>query len=153
MICLAPRARRALAAGREREWRAPLAQALVAQAAHDAHPRCIGDADDASPVVFDASDCNCVPGTVLWGHNGGNVRYIDTSEVSPCKTYSHMRDYQANAPPVTCKRELLGCGVDSIGIGDLTGLFVTQMFNKRSARLPCSMEVIRAPSMVPFFAW
>jgi hypothetical protein len=31
-----------------------------------------------------------------------------------------MRDNLGNAAPITCKQDLLGCGVDSIGIGDVT---------------------------------
>jgi hypothetical protein len=75
---------------------------------------------DGSAVSFDASDCNCVPASVRWGNNGGLVLYTDTSEVSACRTYTHMRDYNGNAPPQTCTQELLACGSNSIGIGDLT---------------------------------
>jgi len=76
---------------------------------------------DASPVVFDASDCNCVPLAIRWGNNGGNARYTEESEVSPCKTYTRARDNGGNALPITCKQDLLACGSNSIGIGDLTG--------------------------------
>ena len=76
---------------------------------------------DSGPVIYDASDCNCLPVSLHWGNNGGNARYVEDSAVAPCKTYSRMRDYMANAPPTTCKQELLACGSNSIGIGDLTG--------------------------------
>ena len=71
-------------------------------------------------VTFDASDCNCLPVTIRWGREGGRVLYTDTSQVSPCKTYSHERDNMANAPPITCSQELMACGSNSIGIGDVT---------------------------------
>jgi hypothetical protein len=74
---------------------------------------------DGSAVIFDASDCNCVPAAVHWGSNGGNGLFSDSSEVSPCKTYTHMRESRGNAAPLTCKQELLACGSNSIGIGDL----------------------------------
>src|SRR5437868_6866803 len=32
---------------------------------------------DGGTVLNDASDCNCLPVTLHWGNNGGNVRYTD----------------------------------------------------------------------------
>jgi hypothetical protein len=68
-----------------------------------------------------ASSCNCAASELQWGPNGGLVSQQDRSSVTPCRTYVHERDfYRQERPSLSCKQELLACGSDALGIGDIT---------------------------------
>jgi hypothetical protein len=70
---------------------------------------------DAGP-----STCDCLRTEFSWGSNGGLVAQQDLSTVIPCQTYAHERQFfRTEQPSLACKTELLGCGADSLGIGDI----------------------------------
>jgi hypothetical protein len=56
-----------------------------------------------------------------WGPNGGLVSQQDRSDVTPCRTYAHEREFfRQERPTLSCKQELLPCGSGALGIGDVT---------------------------------
>jgi hypothetical protein len=77
-----------------------------------------GAPTDAGPAI-DAGCDDAVVSSVSWGSNGGLVRYQDTSKLDPPRAYTHERDNQGNALPITCHTELAGC--PSAKIAEING--------------------------------
>jgi hypothetical protein len=72
-----------------------------------------GAPTDAGPTT-DAGCDDAVVSSVSWGSNGGLVRYQDTSKLDPPRAYTHERDNQGNALPISCHTELAGCPSSAI---------------------------------------
>jgi hypothetical protein len=50
--------------------------------------------------------------TLAWGRDGGLVAYVDSSEVTTCRTYGHRRTgfRDRDAGDITCTQDLVACG-------------------------------------------
>lgn len=76
---------------------------------------------DAGPAV-DGGGCGCPP-DLSWGPDGGLVAYTDSSEVTACTSYRHVRRFaDGSTPEVSCQEKLAACGAGPLGAGELAAL-------------------------------
>ena len=80
-----------------------------------------GDALITEDAPRDAACTDCLGSTLSWGYEGGLVAYVDSSSITPCRTYEHRRSPVRTDPAdQTCKQDLGACGSgDTPDVGDV----------------------------------